>query len=127
MSEGTSSGAPAWRPGGGAVSSHITMSAILLAVTLAFAGALIAGAPGSWRAARLRPADAMAQVGAEKPVPCLPPCNPYYRPSGEGIIPHRHGLISRYRKTLWLPHGTLIVTKHCEDSIGLWGDWPGRP
>jgi putative ABC transport system permease protein len=45
------------------LAAHVTMSAILLAVVLAIAGALIAGSFGGWRAARLRPADAMAQVG----------------------------------------------------------------
>ena len=67
------------------------MSAILLAVTLAFAGAADRRGSGSWRAARLRPADATAEVGAVKPVPGLPPRNPYYRPSGEGTIPHHTG------------------------------------
>jgi ABC-type antimicrobial peptide transport system permease subunit len=35
---------------------------IVLAVLLALAGGLIAGALGGWRAARLRPAAAMASV-----------------------------------------------------------------
>jgi len=64
-------------PGGGAfgrlgadaaktISVHlnapVTAGAILLAVLLAVAGGLVAGAFGGWRAARLRPADALAQV-----------------------------------------------------------------
>ncbi len=63
-------------PGGGAFSrlnsaantisvhlnAQVTASAILLAVLLAVAGGLIAGTFGGWRAARLRPADALAQV-----------------------------------------------------------------
>jgi putative ABC transport system permease protein len=63
-------------PGGGAFSrlnnaansisvhlnAQVTVTAILLAVLLAVAGGLIAGTFGSWRAARLRPADALAQV-----------------------------------------------------------------
>jgi ABC-type antimicrobial peptide transport system permease subunit len=63
-------------PGGGAFSrlnnaansisvhlnAQVTATAILLAVLLAVAGGLIAGTFGSWRAARLRPADALAQV-----------------------------------------------------------------
>jgi putative ABC transport system permease protein len=35
---------------------------IVLAVLLAMAGGLLAGAFGSWRIARLRPADALASV-----------------------------------------------------------------
>jgi ABC-type antimicrobial peptide transport system permease subunit len=64
-------------PGGGAfgrlagdaaktVSVHlttpVTASAIVLAVLLAIAGGLVAGMFGGWRAARLRPAAALAQV-----------------------------------------------------------------
>jgi ABC-type lipoprotein release transport system permease subunit len=44
------------------LTAQITVSAVVLAVVLAIAGALIAGAFGSWRAARLRPAEALAQV-----------------------------------------------------------------
>jgi len=40
----------------------VTANTLLLAVALAIAGALIAGAFGSWRAARLRPAEALSQV-----------------------------------------------------------------
>jgi putative ABC transport system permease protein len=40
----------------------VTVSAIVLAVALALAGALIAGALGSWRASRLQPAAAMSTV-----------------------------------------------------------------
>jgi putative ABC transport system permease protein len=64
-------------PGGGAfgrlsdaaktISVHltapVTVSAIVLAVLLAVAGGLVAGTFGGWRAARLRPAAALAQVG----------------------------------------------------------------
>jgi putative ABC transport system permease protein len=35
---------------------------IVLAVALAVAGALLAGSFGSWRIAKLRPADALTQV-----------------------------------------------------------------
>jgi putative ABC transport system permease protein len=47
-----------------AVPLHPSVSAgmIVLAVLLAVAGALLAGAFGSWRIARLRPADALARV-----------------------------------------------------------------
>jgi putative ABC transport system permease protein len=45
------------------LAAHVTTSTILLAVGLAISGALIAGSFGGWRAARLRPADALAQVG----------------------------------------------------------------
>ena len=38
-------------------------TAILLAVALALAGGLLAGAFGSWRIGRLRPADALSKVG----------------------------------------------------------------
>jgi putative ABC transport system permease protein len=38
-------------------------AAIIAAVLLALAGGLIAGAFGSWRIGRLRPADALAKVG----------------------------------------------------------------
>ncbi len=54
-------------PGGGnTVDVHLIASVgigiILLAVALAVAGGLIAGTFGGWRAARLRPADALAKV-----------------------------------------------------------------
>jgi putative ABC transport system permease protein len=44
------------------LSAPVTMSVILLAVLLAVAGGLIAGSFGGWRAARLRPAAALARV-----------------------------------------------------------------
>ncbi len=44
------------------LAAQVTANALVLAVALAIAGALIAGAFGSWRAARLRPAVALAQV-----------------------------------------------------------------
>jgi ABC-type antimicrobial peptide transport system permease subunit len=40
----------------------VTGGVILLAVFLAVAGGLLAGLFGSWRIARLRPADALARV-----------------------------------------------------------------
>jgi putative ABC transport system permease protein len=40
----------------------ITVSVIVLAVVLAVAGGLLAGSLGSWRIARLRPADALSRV-----------------------------------------------------------------
>jgi putative ABC transport system permease protein len=40
----------------------VTLGVVLLAVLLALAGGLIAGSFGGWRAARLRPAAALAQV-----------------------------------------------------------------
>jgi putative ABC transport system permease protein len=47
-----------------AVPLHPSISAgvIVLAVLLAVAGGLLAGAAGSWRIARLRPADALARL-----------------------------------------------------------------
>jgi ABC-type antimicrobial peptide transport system permease subunit len=45
------------------VSASVSPGAIALAVLLALAGGLIAGAIGSWRAARLRPAIALGRVG----------------------------------------------------------------
>jgi putative ABC transport system permease protein len=42
--------------------SSVTAGVIVLAVLLALAGGLLAGAFGSWRIARLRPADALALV-----------------------------------------------------------------
>jgi putative ABC transport system permease protein len=44
------------------LSAHLTPGVITLAVVLAIAGALIAAAAAGWRAARLRPAAALAQV-----------------------------------------------------------------
>ena len=44
------------------LSAPITVSAIVLAVLLAIAGGLLAGLLGSWRAARLRPAEALGRV-----------------------------------------------------------------
>ena len=45
-----------------ALTAPVTVSVILLAVGLALAGGLIAGALGGWRAARLRPAAALSRV-----------------------------------------------------------------
>jgi len=44
------------------MSASVTTGAIVLAVVLALAGGLLAGAFGSWRIARLRPADALTRV-----------------------------------------------------------------
>ena len=46
------------------VTLHLSVTAgvIVLAVILAIAGGLLAGAFASWRIARLRPADALARV-----------------------------------------------------------------
>src|SRR5215470_3202428 len=44
------------------LSAQVTLAAVALAVALALAGGLIAGGFGGWRAARLRPADALARV-----------------------------------------------------------------
>ena len=44
------------------MSASVTAGAIVLAVVLALAGGLLAGAFGSWRIARLRPADALTRV-----------------------------------------------------------------
>ena len=41
----------------------MSTSVIVLAVLLAVAGGIIAGMFGGWRAARLRPADALSKVG----------------------------------------------------------------
>jgi ABC-type lipoprotein release transport system permease subunit len=45
------------------LSSSVTAEIIVLAVVLAVAGGIIAGMFGGWRAARLRPADALSKVG----------------------------------------------------------------
>src|SRR5262249_11898045 len=45
------------------MSASVTVAAIILAVLLAVAGGLVAGSFGGWRAARLRPAAALARVG----------------------------------------------------------------
>jgi ABC-type antimicrobial peptide transport system permease subunit len=44
------------------LAAPISLSLVLLAVGLALAGGLLAGAFGGWRAARLRPADALRRV-----------------------------------------------------------------
>jgi putative ABC transport system permease protein len=44
------------------LTAPVTLTAILLAVVLAVAGGLLAGMLGGWRAARLRPAAALAKV-----------------------------------------------------------------
>jgi putative ABC transport system permease protein len=41
----------------------VSPDVVLLAVALGLAGALLAGAAGSWRAARMRPAEALVRVG----------------------------------------------------------------
>ncbi len=45
------------------LSAPVTLTAVALAVTLALLGAMIAGSLGAWRAARLRPTKAMANLG----------------------------------------------------------------
>jgi ABC-type antimicrobial peptide transport system permease subunit len=45
-----------------ALTAPVSLSTILIAVALAVAGGLIAGAFGGWRASRLRPADALRRV-----------------------------------------------------------------
>jgi putative ABC transport system permease protein len=45
------------------LTAPVTPTVIVLAVLLALAGGLLAGSLGSWRAARLHPADALASVG----------------------------------------------------------------
>jgi putative ABC transport system permease protein len=44
------------------LTAPVTLGAVGLAVLLAVAGGLIAGSLGGWRAARMRPAAAMARV-----------------------------------------------------------------
>jgi len=44
------------------MSASVTVAAIVAAVLLAVVGGLLAGSFGSWRIARLRPADALARV-----------------------------------------------------------------
>jgi putative ABC transport system permease protein len=44
------------------LTAPVTLTVIVLAVLLALAGGLVAGALGGWRAARLRPAAALASV-----------------------------------------------------------------
>jgi ABC-type antimicrobial peptide transport system permease subunit len=63
-------GAGAFRPAGSAghtvavhLSAAVSANVILAAVALAVLGGLIAGIFGGWRAARLRPADALSKVG----------------------------------------------------------------
>ena len=68
----TGSGASGGTPIGGSAASHatiavpmsasVTIGAVVLAVLLAIAGGLLAGSFGGWRAARLRPAAALARV-----------------------------------------------------------------
>jgi putative ABC transport system permease protein len=45
------------------LTAPVTMTAIVLGVVLAIAGGLIAGSLGGWRAARMRPAEALSRVG----------------------------------------------------------------
>ena len=63
-SSGTAIGGPAAAHTTIAVpmSASVTIGAIVLAVLLAVAGGLLAGSFGGWRAARLRPAAALARV-----------------------------------------------------------------
>jgi ABC-type antimicrobial peptide transport system permease subunit len=44
------------------LTAPVTVGVIVLAVVLAIAGGVIAGSFGGWRAARLRPAAALAKV-----------------------------------------------------------------
>jgi ABC-type antimicrobial peptide transport system permease subunit len=45
-----------------ALTAPVSVTTIALAVALAVAGGLVAGAFGGWRASRLRPADALRRV-----------------------------------------------------------------
>ncbi|MEU2660883.1 ABC transporter permease, partial [Streptomyces sp. NPDC007325] len=45
-----------------ALTAPVSLTTVGLAVLLAVAGGLVAGAFGAWRAARLRPADALRRV-----------------------------------------------------------------
>lgn len=45
-----------------ALTAPVSLTTILVAVALAVAGGLTAGAFGGWRASRLRPADALRRV-----------------------------------------------------------------
>ena len=45
------------------LTAPVTLTAITVAVALAIAGGLIAGSAGGWRAARLRPAEALGRIG----------------------------------------------------------------
>ncbi|MZD57321.1 ABC transporter permease, partial [Streptomyces sp. SID5606] len=45
-----------------ALTAPVSVTTIALAVALAVAGGLVAGGFGGWRAARLRPADALRRV-----------------------------------------------------------------
>jgi len=79
VNPGTGSAAPGFGPPGGGgffrrlsgdaaktftvhLTAPVTIGVIALAVLLALAGGLVAGAFGGWRAARLRPAAALAQI-----------------------------------------------------------------
>jgi ABC-type lipoprotein release transport system permease subunit len=44
------------------LTAPVSFQLVLVAVALAVAGGLIAGALGGWRAARLRPADALRRL-----------------------------------------------------------------
>jgi putative ABC transport system permease protein len=57
-----STAAVTWRAVSVPLSPSVSTGVIALAVILAVAGGLLAGALGSWRIARLRPADALRQV-----------------------------------------------------------------
>jgi putative ABC transport system permease protein len=59
---GTSPGAASHATIAVPMSASVTIGAIVLAVLLAIAGGLLAGSFGGWRAARLRPAAALARV-----------------------------------------------------------------
>ncbi|MBO4257979.1 ABC transporter permease, partial [Streptomyces griseorubiginosus] len=45
-----------------ALTAPVSVTTVAIAVALAVAGGLIAGAFGGWRASRLRPADALRRV-----------------------------------------------------------------
>jgi ABC-type lipoprotein release transport system permease subunit len=44
------------------LAAPVTVTALALAILLALAGGLLAGSFGGWRAARLRPAEALARI-----------------------------------------------------------------
>ncbi|MCC3773825.1 ABC transporter permease, partial [Streptomyces sp. UNOB3_S3] len=45
-----------------ALTAPVSLTTVAVAVALAVAGGLIAGAFGGWRASRLRPADALRRI-----------------------------------------------------------------
>src|SRR4030095_10957298 len=86
---------------------QVTPRMVLLAVLLALAGGLLAGAVGGWRAARLHPAIELRRVGGP---PRAPLCPPPRRGVHMFVTYLQRELRQRMRQTLVISLGLALGT-----------------